>query len=88
MLRTILEGFLLFALPFVGFALYLKTQGHNPFEPELWSRAFSSLSIAAVGLCIVALLLLGGNSRTTEKGNFVPAHVEKDGRFVPGQFQN
>jgi drug/metabolite transporter (DMT)-like permease len=89
MLRTILEGILLFALPFIGFALYLKLAGHNPLEPERWSRqALSWLTIVAVGLCIVALVWLGGVSRTTEKGSFVPSHVGKDGQFVPGQFKN
>jgi hypothetical protein len=87
MLRAILEGLLLFLLPFAGFAVYLLAKGQNPLQPEVWSRkALSWLTIAALLLCIAGMLVLG-SQRVAEQGSFVPSHVDKDGRFVPGQFK-
>lgn len=88
MLRAIFEGLALFLLPFAGFSLYLAIVGQNPLQPEVWSRkALSSLTIAALALCIAGMLWIGAE-HTNENGTFVPAHVDKDGRFVPGQIRN
>lgn len=87
MLRAILEGSLLFITPFVGFALYLLLIGQNPAHPEVWSRkALSGLTVAALALCIAGMLWIGVAHRTGQ-GVFVPSHVDKDGRFVPGQIR-
>jgi multisubunit Na+/H+ antiporter MnhB subunit len=87
MLRAILEGFVLFLTPFVGFALYLFAIGQDPMHPEVWSKkALSWLTLAALALCIAGVLALGAGRRS-ELGAFVPSHVEKDGTFVPGQFR-
>jgi hypothetical protein len=87
MLRAILEGSALFFLPFAGFAAYLYLTGENPLWPGVWSKkALSWLTIAALVACIGGVLLVGSN-HTNERGAFVPSHVDKDGRFVPGQFK-
>ncbi len=87
MLRALLEGLILFLLPFAGFSLYLLLEGQNPLHPEVWSRkALSWLTIVALGLCIAGVIALG-TQRRVEHGTFVPSHVEKDGTFVPGQFK-
>jgi hypothetical protein len=87
MLRAIIEGALLFLLPFAGFSVYLLLEGQNPLYPEVWSRkALSWLTIAALGLCIIGMVALG-TQRRLEQGTFIPSHVEKDGTFVPGQFK-
>jgi hypothetical protein len=87
MTRAVLEGIILFILPFALFAGYLVMQGQNPLHPEVWSRkALSWLTIAALVFCIAGVLAFGA-SRTRELGAFVPSHVGKDGQFVPGQFQ-
>jgi peptidoglycan/LPS O-acetylase OafA/YrhL len=88
MLRIIAEGLAFFLLPFMLFALYLAIVGQNPLRPDVWSRkALSSLTLAALGLCIVAMVAIGF---TVERrgGAYVPSHVDKDGRFVPGQFRD
>jgi hypothetical protein len=87
MLRAILEGAILFLLPFAAFAIWLVLQGQNPLQPDVWSRkALSSLTIAALIVCIIGVIVVGAN-REVEQGTFVPSHVEPDGRFVPGQFR-
>jgi Family of unknown function (DUF6111) len=87
MLRVILEGAFLFLLPFVGFGLWLLLQRQNPLEPGVWSRkAMSWLTIAAIGICIIGVVVVGAR-REVQDGAFVPSHVDKDGRFVPGGFR-
>jgi hypothetical protein len=87
MTRAVLEGLVLFILPFAVFAGYLAVQGQSPLHPEVWSRkALSWLTIAALLLCIAGVIAVGV-SRKKELGAFVPSHIGKDGQFVPGQFQ-
>ncbi len=87
MLRAILEGAVLFLLPYAGFALYLLTRRQNPLQPDVWSRnTLSWLTIAAIVICIIGVIAVGAN-RKVESGVFVPSHVEPDGRFVPGGFR-
>jgi hypothetical protein len=87
MLRAILEGVVLFLLPYAGFAIYLVVRGQNPLQPDVWSRkALSWLTIAALVVCIIGVVFVGAN-RTVESGVFVPSHVDQDGRFVPGGFR-
>jgi Family of unknown function (DUF6111) len=87
MLRAILEGALLFLLPYAAFALYLALKGQNPLQPDVWSRkALSWLTIAALVVCILGVLAVGVN-REVQSGVFEPSHVDKDGNFVPGRFR-
>jgi Family of unknown function (DUF6111) len=87
MLRAILEGIVLFLLPFAGFAGYLLLQGQNPLQPDVWSRkALSSLTLAALVVCILGVVIVGAR-REVQSGTYVPSHVEPDGRFVPGGFR-
>jgi cytochrome bd-type quinol oxidase subunit 1 len=87
MLRAILEGVLLFVLPFAGFAIYLLLIGQNPLHPEVWSKkALSWLTIAALVVCIAGVIVVGAG-RQLESGTFVPSHVDESGRFVPGGFR-
>jgi TRAP-type C4-dicarboxylate transport system permease large subunit len=87
MARILLEGLGLFLLPFMLFTLWLAIKGHNPLQPEVWSRkALSSLTLAAIALCILGLIVLG-MTRGAGQGSYTPTHVGKDGQIVPGQFR-
>jgi Family of unknown function (DUF6111) len=87
MLRVILEGAFLFLLPYAGFAVWLLLKGQNPLEPAVWSRkAMSWLTLVALVVCIAGVIAVGAR-REVESGTFVPSHVDKDGRFVPGGFR-
>jgi hypothetical protein len=87
MLRTIVEGIVLFLLPFAGFIVYLLLAGQNPLQPDVWSRkALSSLTLAALVVCIVGVVVVGAR-REVQTGVFVPSHVAPDGSFVPGGFR-
>jgi Family of unknown function (DUF6111) len=85
MWRAILEPALLFATPFVLYALFHLAQRRWPFVSELWTRGVvSTLTIAGLVIAIVGILMLGLSERN--QGAYVPAHIE-NGRLAPGRFQ-
>jgi hypothetical protein len=86
MLRTLIEEFLLFVLPFCLFAGYLVVRRRNPFDVEHWSGHLFWLSV--VGLVLgIASFVYAGLVAPRHSGAFVPPHVE-NGRLVPGQFND
>lgn len=86
MWRAILEPALLFATPFVVYALFQLAQRRWPFVSELWSRGVvSTLTIAGLVTAIVGMVALGLLS-SRNLGAYVPAHIE-NGRLAPGRFQ-
>ncbi|WP_332689115.1 DUF6111 family protein [Bosea sp. (in: a-proteobacteria)] len=86
MLRTLIEEFLLFVLPFCLFAGYLVLRRRNPFDVEHWSGHLFWLSV--VGLAFgIASFIYAGIVAPRHQGAFEPPHVE-GGRLVPGQFND
>lgn len=86
MWRAIAQPALLFAVPFVAYALYLLARRRWPFVAKAWTRGVVS-TLAILGLIaavagFIALALLAPR----HQGAYVPAHVE-DGRLAPGRFQ-
>lgn len=86
MLRTLIEEFLLFVLPFCLFAGYLVIRRRNPFKVEAWSGHLFWLSLVGLGFGI-ASFIYAGITAERHTGAFVPPHVE-NGRVVPGQFDD
>lgn len=86
MLRTLIEEFLLFVLPFCLFAGYLVIRKRNPFDVEHWSGHLFWLSVVGMVLGI-ASFIYAGIVAPRHQGAFEPPHVE-DGRLVPGQFND
>jgi hypothetical protein len=87
MIRIIAEGAALFALPFFLFALYLAIRGANPLQLATWPKgAFTWNLIAAIVICIGAIGFVGAD-RVLQRGEYVPASVDKDGNFIPGHFR-
>jgi ABC-type Fe3+ transport system permease subunit len=86
MLRTLIEEFLLFVLPFCLFAGYLVIRRRNPFDVEHWSRHLFWLSVSGLVLGI-GFFIYTGIVAPRHTGPFVPPHVE-NGRLVPGEFDD
>ena len=85
MWRVLIEPALLFATPFVLYALFHALQRRWPFVVELWSPGVvSTLAIAGLVVAIGGVLVLGLSTR--EQGAYVPAHIE-NGRLAPGRFE-
>jgi hypothetical protein len=85
MWRAFVETALLFALPFLLYAVFHLLQRRWPFVGALWSRStVSTLAIAGLLFAVIGILALGLGPR--EQGTYVPAHIE-NGRLAPGHFE-
>lgn len=84
MIRPFLTELLLFATPFVAYAVFLWLTRAGVMHPQSW-RLSIVLSLTIVGLILVigsfvVLALYGG---APPGSTYVPAHME-DGKLVPG----
>jgi hypothetical protein len=85
MTRAVIQGLVLFLLPFVLFAIYLVSRRRNPLTWSHWSDQSLWLAIAGLSFVIVSLVATGLLAER-QTGIYVPTHVE-NGRVVPGHFE-
>jgi hypothetical protein len=85
MTRAVIQGLVLFLLPFVAFAAYLVIRRRNALIWSSWSK--QSVWLVIAGLCLVVLSLVAtGLMAERQTGIYVPSRVE-DGRVIPGHFE-
>ena len=85
MTRAVVQGVILFLLPFVLFGLYLVIRRRNPLLWSHWSDKSVWLTIAGLSFVVLSLVATGFvDERQT--GTYVPSRVE-DGRVIPGHFE-
>ncbi|MBQ0819755.1 DUF6111 family protein [Microvirga terrae] len=85
MTRAVVQGLVLFLLPFVLFGVYLVVRRRNPLIWSHWSDQSLWLAIAGLSF-VIASLVATGLLAERETGTYVPTHVE-NGRVVPGHFE-
>jgi|EndMetStandDraft_8_1072994.scaffolds.fasta_scaffold772941_2 uncharacterized protein DUF6111 len=85
MTRAVIQGLVLFLLPFVLFAVYLVVRRRNPLLWSHWSDQSLWLTIAGLGFVVISLIATGLLAER-QTGTYVPTHVE-NGRVVPGHFE-
>lgn len=85
MLRSLIEEFLLFVLPFCAFAAYLVIRRRNPLDVEHWSPHLFRLSIGGLALGI-GFFFVAGWIAPRNRGAYEPPHME-NGQLVPGRFK-
>jgi heme/copper-type cytochrome/quinol oxidase subunit 3 len=87
MIRIALTEIVLFALPFVAFAVYrLTTRGHTGEAVERMPWPVFALTVAGGVLVIAGFVAFAWHDgRDEERGHYVPAHTE-GGELVPGRF--
>ena len=85
MIRPVLTELLLFAVPFVLYAVFLWATKAGVMDPESWPVSrIASLAIVAL-LMVLGSFLYFANYTGSQPGSiYVPAHME-NGTFVPGQ---
>jgi heme/copper-type cytochrome/quinol oxidase subunit 3 len=85
MIRPVLSELLLFALPFVLYAVFLWATRAGVMDPESWpvSRLIT-LAIMSFLLVIGSFIYFANYTGAPPGSTYVPAHIE-DGKFVPGQ---
>ena len=87
MIRPVFTEIVLFATPFVLYALYLLATRASVFDAEAWRwSVLAWLTMAALVLMIASFILLAHFSGAPPGSTYVPAHME-NGRLVPGQIK-
>jgi hypothetical protein len=85
MIRPVLTEVGIFLIPFVLYAGFLILSNSNLLHRSSWPvRVVGWLALASLLLTIVSLLLLAHFSGAPPKSTYVPAHIDENGRFVPG----
>lgn len=85
MLRSVIEEFLLFVLPFCLFASYLVVRRRNPFDVEHWDGHLFWLSVVGL-LFSIGFFAFTGWIAPRNQGVYEPPHME-NGQLVPGRFK-
>jgi hypothetical protein len=86
MIRPALTEVVLFLTPFVLYAAYLVATRAAILQPKSWPPArLAVLLIAALVLMIGSFVVLANFSGAPPGSTYVPAHVDSNGKFVPGE---
>lgn len=86
MIRPVLTELALFLAPFVAYALFLAVTRAGVLDAASWSpKLLASLAIAALILMIGSFVYLAHFSGAPPNAAYEPAHIDEDGRFVPGR---
>jgi hypothetical protein len=88
MIRPVLTEVALFLAPFAAYALFLWATKSPVLERDNWQpKTLATLAIVALLLMIGSFLYLSHFSGAPPRANYVPAHFDEKGNFVPGQFK-
>ena len=88
MTRTILTELGLFLAPFVLYAAFLVATRTGVLHPPAWRmRHVVTLVFFSLLLVIGSFIVLANFSGAPPGSNYVPAHVDSSGKFVPGATQ-
>jgi hypothetical protein len=85
MIRPVLSELLLFATPFVLYAVFLWATKAGVMDAESWPLSrIAWLTMAALLLVVCSFLYFAHFSGAPPGSRYVPAHVDEQGNFVPG----
>jgi hypothetical protein len=88
MIRPILTELALFLMPFAAYAIFLMATKTAVLERSSWPvKTVLTLAIVALVLMIGSFLYLAHFSGAPPGVDYIPAHFDKDGNFVPGQLK-
>ncbi|MBN9051327.1 MAG: hypothetical protein J0H78_17865 [Rhizobiales bacterium] len=88
MIRPVLTEVALFLVPFVLYAVFLVATRRGLLHPDNWPWArLAWLTIAALILMLSSFIYLANHSGAPVGREYVPAHVDESGQFVPGRIR-
>ncbi|RDV02353.1 DUF6111 family protein [Undibacter mobilis] len=88
MIRTIATEVALFLTPFALYAVFLWSTKAGVFDPESWPvQRIAWLAIAALLLVVASFIYFAQYGGADPGSRYVPAHIDEQGRFVPGQMR-
>ena len=87
-MTRVLTEIVLFLAPFALYAAFLMASNADVLHSKSWApRRVASLLIVALVLTIGSFVVLAQFSGAPPGSTYVPAHVDRDGKFVPGHTQ-
>ncbi len=88
MIRIGLTEIALFVTPFILYGLYLYATRTGVLAVRAWPAArVAWLAILAFGLVIGSFVLIAHFSGAPVGTDYVPAHLDEHGNFVPGRLK-
>ncbi|MCW5688258.1 MAG: hypothetical protein KIT76_06915 [Pseudolabrys sp.] len=85
MIRTLATEVLLFATPFVLYAVFLWATKAGVLHPASWPLSrIAALAIVALLLVIGSFLYFSHYGGAPPGSTYIPAHLDEQGNFVPG----
>lgn len=85
MIRTLATEVLLFAAPFVLYAIFLWATKAGVVDVRSWPLSrIVSLAIVALILVIGSFLYFSHYGGAPPGSTYIPAHLDEQGHFVPG----
>ena len=86
MIRPVLTEVAIFLIPFAVYALFLVATRSGLLVQSSWPmHIVIRLVIGSFILVVVSFILLAHYSGAPPNSIYIPAHVDKDGKFVPGR---
>jgi hypothetical protein len=86
MIRPVLTELALFVAPFVAYALFLVATKSRILAWASWPpKTIATLAIIALILMIGSFIYLSHFAGSPPGTEYVPAHVDEKGNFIPGQ---
>jgi hypothetical protein len=88
MIRPVLTELALFLAPFAAYAIFLVVTKSAVMERANWQpKTLATLAIVAFLLMIGSFLYLSHFAGAPPGADYIPAHFDAQGNFVPGQFK-
>lgn len=85
MIRPVLTEVILFLMPFVLYVVFLWATKAGVMDPESWPLSrIAWLAIAALLLVLGSFVYFSHFSGAPPGSTYIPAHIDSEGRFVPG----
>jgi heme/copper-type cytochrome/quinol oxidase subunit 3 len=85
MIRPVATEIILFAMPFLLYAVFLWATRAGVMDPESWPVSrLVTLAIVSFLLVIGSFIYFANYTGAPPGSRYVPAHIE-DGKFVPGR---
>ncbi len=87
-MRTLLFNIIVFLIPFVIYAIYLRLAAEGKLRDSKWDqKTLSRLFIGGAALVAVSLFFLGIDTQDNTEGVYKPAEV-KDGVLIPSRIED
>ena len=86
MIRPILIELALFIAPFIAYALFLWITKSAVLDRGSWPlTTVGTLAIVSLVLMVGSFLYLAHFAGAPPGSTYEPAHIDREGKFVPGQ---